>query len=184
MNLEDWIVSTGRKLEDVSELTIILLQELMDFKEIKNPPTLFDTPPPKRKKPITSNKTIDFLKELQDIKLTVSEDLTEYNELQKELEKDKEDGLLLLGEPFYIDLDKLYVVRYKEDIESNIKALAKDIIDNLYNQDIKLENVTYTKELTENTDVYFNIICMSYYGIRFNVRMQDVLCKLQKIPFE
>ena len=75
--------------------------------------------------------------------------------------------------------------RYKLDIEANIKGLAKSIIDEKFKQDISLNNISFLKELDFiDTDVYSNIICMNYYGVRFQVNVQDVFNKLEKIPFE
>lgn len=179
MDAKEFIVSTGRKLEDVSEDTILIMQEYMDLINGKKQISLFENTVEEEK---ISKDT--FLEELNAI--TISDDeKEEFIELQKELEKDKEEGLLFDGEPFYVKESKLYVDRYKSDIEANISGLAKSIIDEKFKQDISLNNISFLKELDFiDTDVYSNIICMNYYGVRFQVSVQDVFNKLEKIPFE
>ena len=169
MDAKEFIVSTGRKLEDVSEGTILIMQEYMDLINGKKQISLFEN-------------TVEEEKISKD---TFLEELNAINELQKELEKDKEEGLLFDGEPFYVKESKLYVDRYKSDIEANISGLAKSIIDEKFKQEISLNNISFLKELDFiDTDVYSNIICMNYYGVRFQVSVQDIFNKLEKIPFE
>mgnify|MGYP003655307443 CR=1 FL=1 len=160
MDAKEFIVSTGRKLEDVSEGTILIMQEYMDLINGKKQISLFENTVEEEK---ISKDT--FLEELNAI--TISDDeKEEFNELQKELDKDNVD-------------------RYKSDIEANISGLAKSIIDEKFKQEISLNNISFLKELDFiDTDVYSNIICMNYYGVRFQVSVQDIFNKLEKIPFE
>ncbi len=94
MDAKEFIVSTGRKLEDVSEGTILIMQEYMDLINGKKQISLFENTVEEEK---ISKDT--FLEELNAI--TISDDeKEEFNELQKELDKDKEEGLLFDGDPF------------------------------------------------------------------------------------
>lgn len=114
----------------------------------------------------------------------IDEEAQELKKLQEELEKDKEDGLFLEEEPFYVKDNKLFVVRYQDQINANIPNLAKSIIDLKWNQQINPKNiiVKFNKN-DENVMIYDSIICISQYGVRFRVVLDDILEKLNKIPF-
>jgi hypothetical protein len=114
----------------------------------------------------------------------IDEEAEELKKLQEELEQDMEDGLLLEDEPFYIKDDKLYVVRYQEQIHPNIPNLAKSIIDLKWGQQINPKNITVNFTTNdENVMIYDSVICISEYGVRFRVVLDDILQKLNKIPF-
>lgn len=114
----------------------------------------------------------------------IDEEAQELKKLQEELEKDKEDGLFLEEEPFYLKDNKLFVVRYQDQINANIPNLAKSIIDLKWNQQINPKNiiVKFNKN-DENVMIYDSITCISQYGVRFRVVLDDILEKLNKIPF-
>jgi hypothetical protein len=172
---------------------------------MKNQLGLFDENNENKKK-----KKDDFLKELQEMDCTpnvepdnwqekvlkttegsndnLANKLAEEEELKKleeELEKDKDDGLLYEEEPFYILDDKLIVTRYQKQISSNIKSLAKSIIDFKWKQQIDPSKITVdVKENAKGDYVYYSIVCINQFGVRFKVVLSDVLDKLKKIPFE
>lgn len=141
----------------------------------------------------------DFLKELIAIKkednskeievnnLSTEEDIEvnkELEELNKELAKDAEEGLLV-DEPFYIEQGKLFIKRFQNQIHPNLKNLAKSIIDAKWEQNIKVDNISIKHEvLQDDLYCYENIICVNQYGVRFNVKLSEVVDKLNKIPFE
>ena len=105
--------------------------------------------------------------------------------LNEELEQDKKDGLLYEEEPFYILDDKLIVTRYQEQIHSNLKNLAKAIIDNKWKQNINPDNIKVSFNKNDKNDyVYNSVICTNQYGVRFRVILDDILQKLLKIPFD
>ena len=118
------------------------------------------------------------------INKVIDEEAEELKKLQEELEQDMQDGLLLEDEPFYMKDDKLYVVRHQEQIYHNIANLAKSIVDLKWNQQINPKNITvkFTKN-DENVMIYESVICISQYGVRFRVVLDDILEKLNKIPF-
>jgi signal recognition particle GTPase len=114
----------------------------------------------------------------------LEEEAEELKKLQEELEQDMEDGLLLEDEPYFIKDNKLHIVRYQEQIHPNIANLAKNIIDSKWKQNINPKNVIVN--FTENEDklfIYDSIICISEYGVRFRVVLDDILQKLNKITF-
>lgn len=114
----------------------------------------------------------------------IDEEQEELKKLQEELEKDKEDGLFLEDEPFYVKDKKLYVVRYQDQINANISNLAKSIIDSKWKQNINPKNISVVFDLDENgVVVYESIVCLNEFGVRFRVVMEEILQKLQKIPF-
>ena len=115
----------------------------------------------------------------------IDEEQEELKKLQEELEKDKEDGLFLENEPFYVKDKKLYVVRYQDQINANISNLAKSIIDSKWKQNINPKNISVVFDLDENgVVVYESIVCLNEFGVRFRVVMEEILQKLQKIPFD
>jgi len=115
----------------------------------------------------------------------IDEEQEELKKLQEELEKDKEDGLFLEDEPFYVKDKKLYVVRYQDQINANISNLAKSIIDSKWKQNINPKNISVVFDLDENgVVVYESIVCLNEFGVRFRVVMEEILQKLQKIPFD
>ena len=138
----------------------------------------------------------DFLKELQEMdcspetnvetnNITEAEEQDELQKLNEELEQDKKDGLLYEEEPFYILDDKLIVTRYQEQIHSNLKNLAKAIIDNKWKQNINPDNIKVSFNKNDKNDyVYNSVICTNQYGVRFRVILDDILQKLLKIPFD
>lgn len=138
----------------------------------------------------------DFLKELQEMdcspetnvetnKVSKTEEQDELQKLNEELEQDKKDGLLYEEEPFYILDDKLIVTRYQEQIHSNLKNLAKAIIDNKWKQNINPDNIEVSFNKNDKNDyVYNSVICTNQYGVRFRVILDDILQKLLKIPFD
>lgn len=138
----------------------------------------------------------DFLKELQEMDcspetnvetndVSEAEEQDELQKLNEELEQDKKDGLLYEEEPFYILDDKLIVTRYQEQIHSNLKNLAKAIIDNKWKQNINPDNIEVSFNKNDKNDyVYNSVICTNQYGVRFRVILDDILQKLLKIPFD
>jgi len=178
MHFKEWLESTGRSLKQVDRDTLLVMQEYLDFNEGKSQKSLF-------------NNVFEYKIESKDLfkkelSIMVNSDIekAELKELQKELKKDEEDGLLLIGEPFYIEDNKLFIDRYKIEIATNLKGLAKSIINEKYKQKIDLDNVFYLKEDFIGNDVYKDIYCINSYGVRFQVQLDDILDKLKKIPFE
>jgi len=109
----------------------------------------------------------------------------EYKQLQEELKQDIADGLIYDEEPFYIKENKLVVTRYQEQIHANIKNLAKSIIDNKWSQNINPTNIFVAYEVKMLGEYeYTSVVCLSEYGVRFRVVLQEILDKLNKIPFE
>lgn len=152
----------------------------------------------KSKRQIKKDKE-DFLKELIAVKkedknkaievnsLLTQEEIEvnqELEELNKELTKDAEEGLLV-DEPFYVEQGKLFIKRFQNQIHPNLKNLAKSIIDAKWEQNIKVDNISIKHEvLQDDLYCYENIICVNQYGVRFNVKLNEVVDKLNKIPFE
>ena len=141
MDFKEWLESTGRSLKQVDRDTLLVMQEYLDFNEGKSQKSLF-------------NNVFEYKIESKDLfkkelSIMVNSDVekAELKELQKELKKDEEDGLLLIGEPFYIEDNKLFIDRYKIEIATNLKGLAKSIINEKYKQRIDLDNVFYLKKL-------------------------------------
>lgn len=133
----------------------------------------------------------EFLKELQEMDCTPEKtnvELEAADELQKlnaELEQDKQDGLLYDDEPFYIKDKKLVVVRYQDQINANLPQLAKNIIDSKWKQNINPKNIEVNFDLDEQGNViYESVICVSEFGVRFRVILDEILDKLKKIPFD
>lgn len=163
-------------------------------KKKRRKPTAKQNPKPKSEAQVKKDKA-DFLKELQEMdsvaiikqnnaKRTNAEQ-DEMEMLQKELQEDVESGILLKDEPFYLKEKKLYVRRYQDQVQANIANLAKGIIDAKWNQNIPPKNITVEFDLTKDGQVvYEQVICMSQYGVRFSVILQEILDKLNKIPFE
>jgi hypothetical protein len=108
----------------------------------------------------------------------------EMKKLKEELNTDKKEGLLLEEEPFYVKNKKLFVNRYKDQIEVNIKGLAKNITDTKWKQSIDINNVNVIKKSKAGVDSYISIVCTNSYGVGFNILMSEVYDKLLKIPFE
>jgi hypothetical protein len=119
--------------------------------------------------PYTLEDNLDFKKELA--------------ELDKELDKDIEDGILLKDD-FIIEDGVLIIKNHQEQVNFNIKNLAKTIIDTNWNQNINPNNIELLYEVDSNGFYnYSSIVCTSIYGVRFKVTLSDVLDKLNKIPF-
>ena len=115
----------------------------------------------------------------------IDEEKEELKKLQEELEQDKEDGILMEDEPFYVKDNKLYVVRYQDQINANISNLAKSIIDTKWKQNINPKNISVVFYLDENgVVVYESVVCLNEFGVRFRVMVEEILEKLQKIPFD
>lgn len=168
---------------------------------------------PRKKTPKQVKKAKDdFLKELQEMDSKPEEtnvetnwqdkvlEMTEgYNEnlvnkldeeaelkkLQEELEQDEKDGLLYSDKPFYIEDGKLVVKRYQDQINANLPNLAKQIIDTKWKQNINPKNIDIIFDLGESGEaIYESIVCISQYGVRFRVILDEILEKLNKIPFD
>lgn len=115
----------------------------------------------------------------------IDEEEAELKRLQQELEQDKEDGILLDDEPFYVKDAKLYIVRHQDLIDANLINLAKSVIDNKWKQNINPKNINIVFDLDPNgIVVYESIVCINEFGVRFRVIMEEILEKLQKMPFD
>ncbi len=109
----------------------------------------------------------------------------ELKKLQEELEQDEKDGLLYSDKPFYIEDGKLVVKRYQDQINANLPNLAKQIIDTKWKQNINPKNIDIIFDLGESGEaIYESIVCISQYGVRFRVILDEILEKLNKIPFD
>ena len=120
--------------------------------------------------PYTLEDNLDFKKELK--------------ELDKELEQDIKDGILLQDD-FSIEDGVLIIKNHQEQVKLNIKNLARTIIDAKWSQNINPNNIELLFKVDSNGFIkYSSIVCISNYGVRFRVVLRDVLDKLNKIPFE
>ena len=109
----------------------------------------------------------------------------ELKKLKEELEQDEKDGLLYSDKPFYIEDGKLVVKRYQDQINANLPNLAKQIIDTKWKQNINPKNIDIIFDLGESGEaIYESIVCISQYGVRFRVILDEILEKLNKIPFD
>jgi hypothetical protein len=123
-----------------------------------------------KEEPYTLEDNLDFKKELK--------------ELDKELEQDLKDGILLQDD-FSIEDSVLIIKNHQEQVKLNIKNLAKTIIDTKWSQNINPNNIELSFKVDSNGFYkYSSIVCISNYGVRFRVVLSDVLDKLNKIPFE
>lgn len=120
-----------------------------------------------------------------DVEAYVEKGKSEMEKLQEELAQDEKDGLLYSDKPFYIEDGKLVVKRYQDQINANLPNLAKQIIDTKWKQNINPKNIDIIFDLGESGEaIYESIVCISQYGVRFRVILDDILEKLNKIPFD
>jgi predicted nuclease with TOPRIM domain len=109
----------------------------------------------------------------------------EFKKLQEELKQDEADGFLLSEAPFYLKDQKLHIRRHQDQVQANIANLAKGVIDSKWKQNIDPKNIIVEFDLSKEGEVVYEaVICVSEYGVRFRVILQDILDKLNKIPFE
>lgn len=190
MNINLWLKGMGIDPTSVPLETLGLLNQLSVHYESMMKPTLFDTKDTFLEEINEKETLVEILASEPDNRLNdilENEELSESDELallRSELEQDIKDGLLLPDAPFFVVDNVLHVVEHQSVIQENMANLAKSIVDAKYNQDINVSKVNYKVIEDSGTTMYSNIVCTNKFGIRFKVDVNDILDKLNKIPFE
>jgi hypothetical protein len=193
MNINQWLKDKGKDPNSLSLEALGLLSQLAHEYESRMQMSLFD---PKSDKDSflsdiqndgtdqPSDRLVDILTD-DDNTLEAILEKEEMELLRMELQKDVEEGLLLTDEPFALVEGELVVRRHKETIIANVPNLAKSIIDVRYNQNIDLAKIIVRSTTDEEGNlVISNVTCINRYGHRFKTDLQEIILKLEKIPFD